>query len=107
MSSNPDHIENLHNLKSLGFDVEEQLEDTFESWGYDEQVYLMNGIIPRIRNIVEQNKALMVAITEISNMCIGEIAMDYKLDAACIGDLIYDAIGMTNSELNKALEQSK
>ena len=66
MSSNPDHIKNLHKLKALGFDVEEQLEDTFESWGYDEQVYLMKGIIPEITNLVEQNAALRAALANIS-----------------------------------------
>lgn len=57
--------------------------------------------------LAQQNEALRAALTEISNMCIGEIAMSYKLDAACIGDLIYDATGMTNPELNKALESAK
>ncbi|MEH6451316.1 MAG: hypothetical protein V7765_21825 [Oleispira sp.] len=65
MSSNPDHIKNLHKLKALGFDVEEQLKDTFESWGYDEQVYLMKGIIPEITNLVEQNKALRAALVDV------------------------------------------
>lgn len=54
MSSNPQHIENLHKLKALGFDVEGQLEDTFESWGYDEQVYLMAEIIPKISTLTQQ-----------------------------------------------------
>ena len=45
-------------------------------------------------------KKLEAALTDISNMCIGEIAMNYKLDAESIGELIYEATGKTNPELN-------
>ena len=64
-------------------------------------------IIDYINNhdtLVAQNLALKAALAEISNMCIGEIAMGYKLDAQCIGELIWNATGLTNPELNKALE---
>lgn len=37
-----------------------------------------------------------VLIADISNMCIGEITMNYKLDAQYIGELIYKVTGMTN-----------
>ena len=54
--------------------------------------------------LVAQNKALKAALAEISNMCIGDLAMGYKLDSQHIGELIWNATGMTNPELNKALE---
>lgn len=48
----------------------------------------------------EQIKKLEAALTDISNMCIGELAMGYRLDAEAIGQLIYEATGKTNPELN-------
>ena len=48
----------------------------------------------------EDNLKLLSALCEISNMCIGDITMGYKLDANHIGELIYEATGKTNSELN-------
>jgi len=50
---------------------------------------------------------LEAALCEISNMCVGEIAMNYRLDAQCIGEIIYKATGLTNPELNKALKESE
>lgn len=58
MSSNPQHIENLNNLKSLGFDVDEYLIDTMESWGYDEQVDMVQGVISEIRPMALRIKEL-------------------------------------------------
>jgi len=52
-------------------------------------------------NISESDlSALLCALANISNMCIGEIAMGYKLDAQAIGETIWKATGMTNQELN-------
>lgn len=48
---------------------------------------------------------LLSALTDISNMCVGEIAMSYALDAQHIGELIYSATGMTNPELNECMKQ--
>lgn len=45
---------------------------------------------------------LLCVLAEISNMCVGDLAMEgYKLDAQVIGELIYKATNMTNSELNE------
>lgn len=41
------------------------------------------------------------ALCAISNMCIGDIAMSYRLDSDAIGWLIYEATGETNEQLNK------
>lgn len=48
---------------------------------------------------------LLSVLADISNMCIGEIAMNYKLDPQLIGEMIHKATGMTNPELNKYVEQ--
>jgi hypothetical protein len=47
---------------------------------------------------------LEAALCEISNMCIGELTMSYRLDANCIGELIWEATGMANPELNDSVE---
>ena len=54
--------------------------------------------------LTNQVQVLKEALAEISNMCVGDIAMSYKLDAQYIGELIYNATGMTNPELNEALK---
>ena len=97
MSSNPQHVENLHKLKALGFDVEEQLEDTFESWGYDEQVYLMTGIMPKISKLTQQVADLRAALEAIK--LIQEV-MDGG-DEMILSKLTAYAIA------NKALEQAQ
>lgn len=50
---------------------------------------------------------LLALVTDISNMCIGDIAMGYKMDAQEIGQMIYEATGLTNPELNKVVEHLK
>lgn len=49
MSSFPQHEENVKDLQDMGFDVSDCLDEngdvTLESWGYDELVYLMSGIV--------------------------------------------------------------
>ena len=62
MSSYPQHEENLKNLSRLGFDVEEYLVDTYESWGYDEQTCMVSNIIPELETLVAQNLALKSAL---------------------------------------------
>jgi hypothetical protein len=42
---------------------------------------------------------LICVLADISSMCVGEIAMGYKIDAGCIGQMIYEATGMTQPEL--------
>ncbi|UZV41111.1 hypothetical protein vBVpaMR16F_45 [Vibrio phage vB_VpaM_R16F] len=49
MSSFPQHEENVKDLQDMGFDVSDCLDKngdvTLESWGYDELVYLMSGVV--------------------------------------------------------------
>ena len=54
-----------------------------------------------IDRLNEKLEKLLGAMADISNMCIGEIAMGYKLDANAIGETIWGATGMTNQELNE------
>lgn len=54
MSSFPDHEKNIHALFDMGFDVSNELVNgkvTFESWDYDELVYLMTDIVTKLKNI--------------------------------------------------------
>ena len=48
----------------------------------------------------EENRKLIELVTTISNMCIGEVAMGFTLDAEEIGQMIYTATGLTNPQLN-------
>ena len=50
---------------------------------------------------------LLEALSEISNMCIGEIAMGYKLDACLIGEIIYKATGLTNPQLDEHIKKAR
>ena len=54
----------------------------------------------------KENKKMLSCLFEISNECIGEIAMSYKLDAQMIGESIYQATGKTNPEIAKALKDN-
>jgi len=58
-----------------------------------------------MKSLEEQNKVLLQALSDISNMCIGDIAMGYKLDSQEIGKLIYIATSLTNEELNNYLDE--
>ena len=49
----------------------------------------------------EQNSKMLQVLTSISNMCVGDLAMGYKLDSNHIGELIFDCTGKTNPQLNK------
>jgi hypothetical protein len=52
MSSFPRHKENIRQLEMMGFDVSEALENnevTLESWGYDEQTYLLYEITQELK----------------------------------------------------------
>ena len=55
--------------------------------------------------MVEENKKLLIALCDIQSMCIGDIAMGYKLDPESIGMMIYEATGMTHPELSAKLNQ--
>jgi len=62
----------------------------------------------QLHDIEKENKELKAHLAEhyqvlsdISSMCIGEIAMNYKLDANCIGQEIYELTGLNSPELEK------
>lgn len=48
---------------------------------------------------INMHNKLMRALCEIQQMCIGDIAMGYKLEAETIGQLISAATGLTAPEL--------
>ena len=48
---------------------------------------------------------LLSCLFDIQQMCIGEIAMDYKLDAEYIGRMISETTGMNVRELEENLKQ--
>tara|TARA_R110000822_G_scaffold126546_1_gene261749 strand:- start:174 stop:461 length:288 start_codon:yes stop_codon:yes gene_type:complete len=50
---------------------------------------------------------LLDCMLGISDACIGEITMSYKLDAEHIGQWIYEATGKTNPELTKIIKDNK
>lgn len=61
MSSFPKHEQNILALQKLGIDVSEHLEGgkvTEESWGYDEQVYILSDAIKLIDEQSKQIKQL-------------------------------------------------
>ena len=60
-----------------------------------------------INTLEVENLKLIEVLSDISNACIGEIAMNYSLDAQSIGEDIYRATGKTNSELNDYIRQIK
>lgn len=48
---------------------------------------------------------LLSCLYDIQQMCIGEIAMSYKLDAEYIGRMISETTGMNVRELEENLKQ--
>lgn len=42
---------------------------------------------------------LLCVLSDISSMCVGDLAMGHKLDAQQIGEMIHRATGMTQPEL--------
>lgn len=48
---------------------------------------------------------LLAALTDISNMCVGEQAMGFKLDSQAVGEVIYSATGLNNLELNELVKR--
>ena len=61
----------------------------------------------RIAELEAERKKLLFCLLKISDQCIGEISMNYRLDAQHIGESIYQATGKTNPELGKALKEDK
>lgn len=64
-------------------------------------------LVEQIAQLEADKAELVEALTDISNMCIGEIAMGYRLDAQSIVGSIYKATGLTNPELNELLQKHK
>ena len=50
---------------------------------------------------------LLSCLFDIQQMCIGEIAMNYKFDAEYIGRVISETTGMTVSELEEKLKHEQ
>lgn len=50
---------------------------------------------------------LLTELSDISQACIGEITMGYKMDAQSIGESIYKATGLTSAELIKVTRRAK
>ena len=59
----------------------------------------------RIKELEAEIQKLMEVLTDISNMCIGDLAMGYSLDAGSIGNMIYTVTLRTNPELNDYMKQ--
>ena len=59
----------------------------------------------KIAELEKERVSLLSCLLDISNECIGEIAMNYKLDAQMIGESIYAATGLSNPELAKELKE--
>lgn len=61
----------------------------------------------QIEELKEKNKILLKELCDIQGMCIGELTMNYKLDAEDIGCGISKVTGMTHPELLAFLEIDK
>ena len=58
--------------------------------------------------LVAMNAELIKMASDISQMCVGEIAMGYRIDAQSIGEYIYSVTGLNSEELvAKAKELSQ
>ncbi|CAM0051887.1 hypothetical protein VPHF89G1_0005 [Vibrio phage F89 g1] len=85
-------------------------------WFNEDYTLMIDGDTPKEAEIaaekinnhdrmVEENKKLLTALCDIQGMCIGDIAMGYKLDPESIGMMIYEVTGMTHPELSAKLNQ--
>ncbi|CAM0035518.1 hypothetical protein VPHD164_0029 [Vibrio phage D164] len=66
------------------------------------------SIVEAVNNhdsMTEKITKLLGALCDIQGMCIGNIAMGYKLDADSIGMMIYETTGLTHPELLAKLNQ--
>ncbi|MEL7287153.1 MAG: hypothetical protein AAGJ57_06630, partial [Pseudomonadota bacterium] len=53
------------------------------------------------KQLAQDKDEFLSVLTDISNMCIGEIAMGRSIDAQSVGEMIFAATGLTNPELNE------
>ena len=61
----------------------------------------------RIAELEKERIKLLSCLLDISDGCIGEITMNYRVDAEYIGRKIYAATGMTNPQLTEALKEQE
>ena len=61
----------------------------------------------RIAELEKENFKLLELACDIQQSCIGEIAMNYKIDAAMTGEMIYSVTGMTAPVLCEHLKSIK
>ncbi|AUR87932.1 hypothetical protein NVP1106O_09 [Vibrio phage 1.106.O._10N.286.51.F7] len=73
--------------------------------GYKKEARYVAHAVNSHDKLTDINKKLLVALCDIQGMCIGDIAMGYKLDPESIGMMIYEATGMTHPELSAKLNQ--
>lgn len=61
----------------------------------------VDGATPcdKLTTITEERDRLREALTKIIDMCVGEIAMGYKIDPQHVGQIIYEATGMNAEQL--------
>ena len=53
MSSFPQHVDNIQNLKAMGFDISDHIEYgevTIDSWDYDVLVDILGEVITEMQN---------------------------------------------------------
>jgi hypothetical protein len=61
----------------------------------------------RIVELEKERLKMIECFCDISDACLGEITMNYKVDAEEVGRGIYEATGMTNPQLKEALKAVK
>ena len=59
----------------------------------------------RIAELEKERIKLLSCLLDISDECIGEITMNYKVDSEYIGGRIHASTGMTNPKLREALKE--
>ena len=68
----------------------------------------MSELSKRIAELEKERIKLLSCLLDISDECIGEITMNYRVDSEYVGGRIQATTGMTNPQLREALkEQSK
>ena len=66
---------------------------------------LLSDALERVAELEKERIKLLSCLLDISDECIGEITMNYRVDAECVGRSIYAATGMTNPQLTEALKE--
>lgn len=60
-----------------------------------------NVIVKERDELKAANSKLIAELSNISQACIGELAMGYKMDAQSIGSSIFEATGLTSEQLRE------